>query len=599
MKALFPLSSSLLTLLTLLTLGKTFAAGPVDVYKEDFESMVDPPEYQFVSGGATSGVTIVSDPQPGGTRGKVVALDVGVGGMGGTAMFRNFSALDSRPLRKNIVELAATPGVDGYVFTFDIYIPTTTTLAENDVISPIVRWTDATETGKAEHGFGSRKPTTLDNFPRDTWVTVTNTGNPTVAGTFTVGSTTVNVTHAHPIVSINDLNDDAVEGLALYIDNVRLTINTTANEPNIVPPTANPLGIVKGAGPFPVSIPVTNNGRLLTLNVSSGVIEGTAADKPSYTIVTPFPLTVAPGETKNIDITFSPPTLRSYAASLTLTTNDSDSTSLSIPLNAIVIPDPYLSEEFILNGGFESGNGLGWAAAGVTPPASMEQKHTGEFSFKQGINPSMLFHGISLSQPSPPMLATDRRYIPITPANHGREFTYSSWYFNPSASGLSGSDVVIFEVRWNGRIDETRRFFNVAASALGTDQWFERKLVDVIPATVGGGDPVVSAELVFAIQDVGGDSTADQHVFIDDLSFKIDTSVFTITKIENIAGDIKLEWPTTIGTKYQVQRWNGTDAEWTSVGPIITADAATGTYTDEDLTPAANPRMFYRVQRLL
>ena len=125
----------------------------------------------------------------------------------------------------------AIAGTDTFVMQADIYIPNDTTFDTADGpdrFNMIIRWNGINQQN-------NNKKWNWDSLAADTWHTLSLTG--TIRETDANGDPTISIV---PILSFYDKTNNAVPGVAAYIDNVSISVTTSA----IPEPSVGVLGIL-------------------------------------------------------------------------------------------------------------------------------------------------------------------------------------------------------------------------------------------------------------------------------------------------------------------------------------------------------------------
>ena len=125
----------------------------------------------------------------------------------------------------------AIAGTDTFVMQADIYIPNDTTFDTADGpdrFNMIIRWNGINQQN-------NNKKWNWDSLAADTWHTLSLTG--TIRETDANGDPTISIV---PILSFYDKTNNAVPGVAAYIDNVSISVTTSA----IPEPSVGILGIL-------------------------------------------------------------------------------------------------------------------------------------------------------------------------------------------------------------------------------------------------------------------------------------------------------------------------------------------------------------------
>lgn len=140
------------------------------------------------------------------------------------------------------------------------------------------------------------------------------------------------------------------------------------DDPNLAVSPLNPfsdLVLSTGDDPITVDLAIENTGETNTLTIADTTAI-TGDDASSYSILTPLPLDLAPGTSGILQIQLDPSgDTRLSSATLDLSTNDSSTPDLSIPLGARIFPT---NGSQLLNGDFEAdpASPVNWLTVGNT-----------------------------------------------------------------------------------------------------------------------------------------------------------------------------------------------------------------------------------------
>lgn len=581
------------------------SAAEVIITEENFE---DPGALTWGTTGGVSTLTVVADPEVGGSRGMVAEVSLSGGG--------EWGGLESLPPQIPLLPLGIVPGTDTYEYTADIYIPDTTILSASDTIGLRMRWVHfdgVTELGREEPAVN----TPLGDFPLNTWIA----GVPimaTVPDVTVAGTAGLPIDHAHPIFTFRDVEDGGrVAGVAGYVDNIRLTAEISDEDPNISVLLDSPFGAVQQGGVISGFITVNNTGAANDLIITAADLAG--VDITSYSLVTAIdaanPLIVEAGMSEDIEITFdSSGPAGAYSAEIELTSNDATDMEVIINLNALVIVPT--GTELIINGDFETGDTTGFtnvlAAASLdvlSAPGDPVQSgnHSAVYTLAGGAE----WGAVNLNQPAPPAVEGVPNQIAITPEMIGQPYRFSCWYYRPATDGIADDDLVQMIVRWNGGAD-SGPFTSLSGAALGTDTWVEYVEEGTVPdvwnnrANPPVSEPVTGAFLIFSFRDVNADAVGTERVYIDNMSFTVDVPppppVEPDVRIVDIqytpgADSATVTWSSEPGRNY-ILDWSEDLILWNEEDDSAPADANPATTTSWTQTGLSGVKQrYYRVTR--
>lgn len=548
---------------------------------------------------------VVADPQAGGTRGQVLEIS-----LDGTAVW---GGLTTTPERTALLPLGISPGVDTYEYTADIYIPSSSELTAPDTTGLRLRWTDADFSAKTEPA----NQVGVDTLARDEWITMTLAGN--IPATF--GANGDATTHIQTIYSVYDPADDdaanKANGVVMYIDNIKVVATTSGEDPNLLAATASKFGIVAPGTTETRSYSISNSGLANDLVISSGTLTGANAD--AFTVDTTFPITIAPGASANVDVTFDTTNeLGGYSASLDLATNDVTDPTVSLSLSSIIYTYDPTVEELIINGGFESGSPAGFnSGATLTVHSATDPVRTGNHSLSYALPGGRQWGSYQLNQPSLPSLEGTMNQLAVTPEMIGQPYKFSCWVYRPSVNGIGDEDLFTFIARWNGDdYKDTGPWNSLSGAAIGTDTWVEFIEEGFVPEEAAVRDnlwadpavaeftPTTSLRPIFSMRDVDHTLNPDggQLLFIDDMTLTIELPeiiipifpVVTVFAHSNADGSSTITWTSEEGSTYRIE-FSADLENWIEIEEEYEAEAASETTSYTDTSSAGLENRYYRV----
>lgn len=155
-----------------------------------------------------------------------------------------------------------------------------------------------------------------------------------------------------------------------WVDDVTFQNIELPDDPNLTVTTPLPVfGTLplNATAPTVRTITIQNNGAANSLTLTAGTFSGPDAAK--YSLTESFPITILPGETAPLNVTFTPGAAKgAFNATLNLVSNDTSSPSIPIALPVQL----YLAgDEFLTNGSFEADPATtAWIATGTVTPAT-------------------------------------------------------------------------------------------------------------------------------------------------------------------------------------------------------------------------------------
>jgi hypothetical protein len=565
-----------------LSISSLSAQTNVTILSEDFETGGG----NLTNGNNGLDLTVVANPLPGGT---------GMVGQGDSAeVGTQWGALLANP---NIIELPAAvePGTSTFAISMMVYIPTGTTFTADDRMGVIVRWNSLQTSAASNYQ-------RIDTFTPDTWQEISLTGTiPALDGN---GNT---VTQAYPIISFNDVNDDALAGVSAYVDDYKFEVSVSEDDPNF--PLGTDLGygdIDQNGGPHTKKLVLTNSGASQTLTITAAALSGTNADL--FTLSTlALPLDILPGASETLEVTLDPGAeLGPLTARLEFTSNDPTTPTISTFLSANSI-EPFQGLELIVNGDFETGNAEGWREDNrfiYSEDVSRSGSGSGIYTMLAG----QQWGEARQSAVAPSSDSAEQGTFDITPEMIGKNYFYSGWYYRPSTGGPADDDDVRLIIRWNGKNGFTNHTDGAKlVGSLPTDTWVRSTLSNVIPSVDLDGLPVTHATFLWSFQDVGANSMGTEIMYIDDMSLKVDVPIIepvvdliiTNLSVDKTTNNVSFNYSASIGAEYAIDRStqmlpSGQPGGWVEIDDP-TADEALETFTDPGAA-ATSPLYFYRVR---
>lgn len=566
------------------------SAAEVLLIEEDFEK--EAIEDLVVAQNNVAILDLADDPEEDGDHGTVAVIEMSGGG--------EWGSLNPTPDQR--IELApqgVAAGADTYELTADFYIPSETVLFQPDSVGVIVRAVAATGGEKDENGNNPQ----VGNNPVDEWFTLSVSGP--IPGAISGG--TIPVTHLQPIISIRDTGPDADAGVAVYIDNIRLTGFTSGEDPNLVATTTSPFGSYRDLDPKNGVINISNSGLANKLTISEANITG--ADAEHFEVTTTIPIELEPGSPGEIAITFTPGKgVSAYNAELVLVSDDTSDPMITVPLSALVL-DAVAGGDLIINGGFETGSTVGFTAnANSAFKVITEPVHSGEYAAVYEMAGGLQWGSVNLDQPSPPAPEDGpSNWIEITEDMWEREWFFSSFYSIPEENAIAENDTAQFIIRWNGVQPDAGPFQSVSGAGLFPGEWTEYTETGIVPTEwpVDSGNPVTSAFLIFSFRDVDSDAAGGEQIYVDDWSFTIDVPdpepepedlIFTGATYDAESREVTISWNSQPGETFTIT--SSPDLQdWSEIEDGVSAsdDGTSTSFTDANL--ADDTVRYYQVKR--
>jgi len=454
-------------------------------------------------------------------------------------------------------------------------------------------------------------------LPRDEWFTLelTDVTIPRISGDGRL------VTQVLPILSFHDVNDDAPNGTALFIDNVSFvaTVSGSGNDPGIDIFNSVELPSIAASEPATAStfldIPVVNTGVNNNLEIESVTLDGADADNFRIDF---FPDLIAPGESDIIAVIFEPlgnPGF--YRAEMTINSNVATD-PVTVMLRGIRFENEREPTQFIVNSGFEFESIANWANPGDLA-ASSEQANTGLYSMEITLSSILQWQDIRPEQDSPPSVDGNPRSIEITPEMYGSPFTISASFLAPTQDDFPEDRQLFLISRINGQnatqlpFDEGGQIlFEGRADAqfpLVFGEWNTFTRTGTIPPERGDtGEPTESVELFLSIRDLDNpvnDNDGGGKLFMDDVSFQVfflsTSSIAASISYDRDLMQVTVEWESQVGDTFLVeyssdlQIWNTLVTDFPTGGATGETASTTDSLNQGGQVPS---KRFYRVTKL-
>lgn len=544
------------------------------IYSEDFETG----GAGFASGNGNMTSTDVAEPDAEGSQGLVRAGDVG----GGNARWGSMVGVNT-PLPS-----ATAPGTSEFTATIKIYFPSSTTMSGAGRVGFLIRWNGVNK-GNSNTYYA------WDELAADTWHTLIL--NDIIPETDSTGAAVTSVT---PVISFDDRDNVAIAGVAAYVDDFSLEVGVSDDDPNFSHSATVSYGelVQEDVGTIR-TIPITNSGSTETLTVTAIAFSATSSDLYSLPADLTLPLDIAPGESFDLLVSFTPgEDIGIFNAKVDFTSNDPSTPMLETNLSATVAA-PLDWPEFIINGDFETGDLTGWRNNDRFD-ATTDQARSGTTSAVFNLPGGNQWNEARFEHSGDP---TDS--IPITPEMIGKEIAYSAWYFRPETGGMAENDTIRAIFRWNASNTNNTTFDITNVGSISTGVWHRVSGLGTIPAVGGDGEPTTGVTVLWSFQDVDSNAVGGELMYIDDISVQIDIPVVIELKITELIHDtandtVSFTYQATPGTTYAIDRSTklpdvDEPDEWVELSDSELADEILESFTDTG-APSTGERFFYRVR---
>lgn len=562
-------------------MGAIHGQTNVTIHSEDFETGGT----NFTGGNANMTFAIVADPDAGAAQGMVGSGDLAI-------VRQRWGSITSQP-NSITLPLGVEAGVSTFTASMKILYPTGTTSVPGDRTGFILRWNGVNQQNNNIYY-------TKDEIPADTWTELTLTELIPAVDANGVAVTSVTV-----IISFDDMDDDAVAGTAVYVDDFKLEATVSADDPNFPNPSDFGFGnIDQNGGPHTKDLLLSNSGSANTLTITAADLSGPNADLFTLSDLT-LPLDIAPGESEVLQVTIDPGAeLGLLSASLAFTSNDPSTPMATTALSATSV-EGFVGQELIVNGDFETGNIESWREDGrftYTDEVSRSGNGSGIFTMQAGQRWG------EARQNSVADDTAEQGTYNITPEMIGKNYFYSAWYYRPSTGGPADDDTIQVIFRWNAKNGGSNHTDGqTMVGNLPTDTWVRFTHSDVIPDVDLDSLPVTHFTALWSFQDVGSNSAGTEIMYIDDVTFKIDIPfevpaaelIITNLLVDKTNNNVSFNYPATIGANYAIERSTtmlptGEPGGWIEIDDP-TATEAIETFTDTGAA-AVSPLYFYRVR---
>jgi len=418
----------------------------------------------------------------------------------------------------------------------------------------------------------------------------------------------------------------------LRVDDLKVTYvpnPSPTDDPNLVVLTENPFGKQPLDVPLPVTgrVSIRNSGasKSLTLQPQTTI---TGPDAANYTIVTPLPLSIAPGATGVVQVAFHPQSRSGdFVASLELHSDDPREPILPTTLEARYF---HSGDELLTNPGFEMADTFAdWAQTGfvlevpglVTGSTKAAALYSDALLGRTNLVAPETFQlefRLAVQETEGQALLVWLKTYPGFAANNPFFYLrYQAGQFNVMNAGIWSGDLGLgslepsLDATGDGGISDPEDTRNVYRFRLSASNWggenptydlalsennadtFSRQATGLTGFAGGGGGgaapPVI---LIFVGQGTPG-------YWIDEVRLTAGPPPsldFAITQIRHdmTSGNVTITWESESGVAYGVESVTTLGLSWTSVGADVTAAGPTTTYTHANATGATR---FYRVVR--
>ena len=545
------------------------------IYTEDFET----DDVLFAAGNGNMTSTDVPDPDAAGNQGTVRAGDVA----GGNARWGSMVGSNTP------FPAATAPGTSEFTATMKIYFPSSTTMSGAGRVGFLIRW-NGVNNGNSNTYYA------WDELAADTWHTLTL--NDIIPATDSTGAAVTSVT---PVISFDDRDNVAVAGVAAYVDDFTLEVGVSDDDPNFSHNATVSYGELEQENVATIkTIPITNSGSTETLTVTAIAFSATSSDLYSLPADLTLPLDIAPGESFNLPVSFTPgEDIGIFNAKVDFTSNDPTTPMLETNLSATVTA-PLDWPEFIINGDFETGDLTGWRDNNRFD-ATTDQARSGTTSAVFNLAGG----GAQWGEARFEHAGDPTDSIPITPEMIGKEIAYSAWYYRPETGGMAANDTIRGIFRWNAINTNNTTFDITQVGSISPGAWHRVSGRGTIPELGGDGEPTTGVTVLWSFQDVDSDAVGGELMYLDDVSIKIDIPVVIELKVIELTHDatndtVSFTYQATPGTTYAIDRaikLPGLDEpdEWVELSDSEVADEILESFTDNG-APSAGDTFFYRVR---
>lgn len=488
----------------------------------------------------------------------------------------------------NPIVLPAIANGGTWTLSFDLFIPA-------DLADPIggmanFRWKD----GGANNANG---PSDLTNE-----TLTAGEHNITYTGTFPIdnGNGPFLPINVRPFINFDQQDAGAAVENYAYVDNIRFDVDLSNDDPNLISAPVSFGRLVQSEGSYSRPMVLKNEGVNNILTVTSATVTGTDAALFGVANAT-FPISVNPGESASIDVTFDPADgLGDYNAQIEIASNDQSDPTLTYLLSGST-DAPFEGRELIINGDFETGNTMNWLDDGNLAFSS-ETVHRGTGAAVYSTIAGNQWGNARLAT-TPPLGAADiPDHLAVTSEMINSTISYSAWYYRPSVGGMADEDTIGLGIRWNGVQAGGITLGSIVCNEIPHDTWVRVSGTAIIPEMDSEMTPVTSFRPAWSFRDVNADNPGGLMMFIDDISIKTDAplpivlvdAVITDLTVDLSQDLIQITWTCNEGATYSVER--STDLEnWVELDDSVVPTEGTHTYADPEAATLEGTEYFYRV----
>lgn len=377
-------------------------------------------------------------------------------------------------------------------------------------------------------------------------------GDNTLTGWFKVES----------VVYSNSVLISAAVDFVQYDEGILSEETTGTVHYNVTPPPILSFSPTRGfASSGPVGGPFSSPSQTFLLtNSGGGTLNWSIINTSAWLNVSQSMGSLAAGDTTTVTVTAA-------AAANSLPAGDFQSSlvfSNAVGM-AVSVPFELSVGQFVLNGGFETGDFSDWIQSGTTNYTYVTNEAGAYVHF--GTCGALLG-----AVPSPGNLSQN---VPTTP---GQAYVLSFWLCNPTGASLNKATPNLFQARWNGNLIYAQT--NITSTA-----WTKLQFNVTASGTV--------TPLEFSFED------GPAFLALDDVSLFLPTSGISAAPVTgfslNASSCLQMTWSTSPGLNYQLQyTTNLSQPAWVNLGGPVTANANSLTLTDTN-NAQTSPQRFYQL----
>lgn len=414
----------------------------------------------------------------------------------------------------------------------------------------------------------------------------------------------------------------------LRLDDVKVTFTpaATVDDPNLVVVSDNIFGRLPIDAPSPrAQVLIHNSGATEPLTILGATTLG-GPDVTHYSLVTPLPITIAPGATGVVEVAFNPlGRFGDFVGTLELRSDDPGESLVPVTLDARYFSS---GDQLLANPGFDLEDTFtNWAQFGSVAEApglvtnsakSAALTQTGRLGFTDLVTPGDFQLDFLFAAPDSPAEVFELLLKTFPGFDRGNPFfdlRYAAGQFNVLSNGVWSDDIGLgtlefsADANFDGDLDDpedTRKVYRMQLTARGwggdnptydlalsepNSMDLTRKVEGLTAfAGGGGGGAAPPSSIIFSAENNPG-------YWLDQVQLTAGVpgpATFAITGItRNPNESVTITWESEAGVSYDVETTAALGSAWTTLSPTVTGNAGTTSFTSN----APERVRFYRVLR--